>query len=89
MESQDLRFTQLGPQSLLALCHHGGGNGVTQHIGRRTAHVEEVVDPQQQQDARLRNVELENVAAMTTSEARGTPAIPLEVTISSSNMVIC
>ncbi|MMZ71661.1 hypothetical protein D1872_351700 [compost metagenome] len=29
------------------------------------------------------------VAAMTTREARGTPAIPLEVTISSSSMVIC
>ena len=26
---------------------------------------------------------------MTTREARGTPAIPLEVTISSSSMVIC
>ncbi|MNP40238.1 hypothetical protein D3C76_1338640 [compost metagenome] len=29
------------------------------------------------------------VAAITTREARGTPAIPLEVTISSSSMVIC
>ena len=30
-----------------------------------------------------------SVAAMTTSEARGTPAMPLLVTISSSSIVIC
>ena len=32
---------------------------------------------------------LSDVAAMTTSEARGTPAMPFDVTISSSSMVIC
>ncbi|MNR69013.1 hypothetical protein D3C85_1939440 [compost metagenome] len=30
----------------------------------------------------------DRVAAITTSDARGTPAIPLEVTISTSSMVI-
>ena len=30
-----------------------------------------------------------SVAAITTSEARGTPAMPLEVSIRISSMVIC
>src|SRR5262249_10223830 len=34
-------------------------------------------------------LKLDRVAAMTTSEARGTPAMPLLVSISSSNMVTC
>ena len=34
-------------------------------------------------------LKVESVAAMTTSEARGTPAMPLLVTISSSSMVAC
>jgi hypothetical protein len=32
---------------------------------------------------------LTSVAAITTSDARGTPAMPLLVSISSSSMVIC
>ena len=34
-------------------------------------------------------LKLASVAAITTSEARGTPAMPLLVSISSSSMVIC
>jgi hypothetical protein len=34
-------------------------------------------------------LKLASVAAMTTSEARGTPAMPLLVSISSRSMVIC
>lgn len=34
-------------------------------------------------------LKVESVAAITTSDARGTPAMPFEVSINSSSIVIC
>src|ERR1700739_4855853 len=47
-----------GGQLALPLGDDGGGDTVAEDVGGGTGHVEEVVDAQQQQHARLRNVEL-------------------------------
>ena len=54
---------------------------VADHIGGGAAHVEERVDTKDQQHSFLRQAEMASVAAITTSDARGTPATPLQVSI--------
>src|SRR5579859_5630550 len=51
-----LNLTESG-QLTLPLRHHRGGDAIAQHIGRRAAHVEEVVDAEHQQQAGFGNVE--------------------------------
>ena len=76
-------------QLALPLGDHRRGQRVADDVGGRAAHVEEGVDAQDQQQSFLRQAELaDSVAAITTSEARGTPATPLLVSISVSSIAI-
>ena len=80
----------LGPELAFPLRHHGGRERIADHVGGAAAHVEEGVDAHDHQQARPRGCRTgDSVAAITTSEARGTPATPLEVIIRVASIASC
>src|SRR5215472_294530 len=76
---------------LLALpfCHHRGCQRIADYVGGGPPHVKELIDANDQRSPASGKLKLTSVAAMTTSDARGTPAIPLLVTMRRRSIVIC
>ena len=55
---QNFLFRVFGPKLAFPLGHYRRGDAVANHIGRRARHVEEVINPEQQQQSCLRDIEL-------------------------------
>ena len=73
----------------LPLGHHDRRQAVADDVRHRARHVHQRVDAEDQRDAFERQVVAGERAGRITSDARGTPATPLLVSISVSSIVIC
>jgi hypothetical protein len=62
---------------------------VADHVDGGPRHVHELVDAEDQRDPLERKPVAGQRTGEITSEARGTPATPLEVSMSVSSMVTC
>ena len=70
-------------------CDHDRRQAVADDVDHRAGHVHQLVDAEDENDALDRQVNDASVPSRITSDARGTPATPFDVSISVATITIC